>query len=68
MDGMTAMSTGHGLRVFAEYTPLYGLNKLTHAPLIGGNVHLARVVNAVAWLVIFAAGAVWRFRKDTARV
>jgi hypothetical protein len=26
------------------------------------------VVNAVAWLAIFAGGAVWRFRKDTARV
>jgi hypothetical protein len=26
------------------------------------------VLNAVAWLVIFAGGAVWRFRKDTARV
>jgi ABC-2 type transport system permease protein len=26
------------------------------------------VVNAVAWLAIFTAGAIWRFRKDTARV
>jgi hypothetical protein len=26
------------------------------------------VVNAVAWLTIFTVGAVWRFRKDTARV
>jgi hypothetical protein len=26
------------------------------------------VANAVAWLAIFSAGAVWRFRKDTARV
>jgi ABC-2 type transport system permease protein len=58
----------HGLRVFAEFTPLYGLNYLVHAPLIGGSIHLAWVVNAVAWLVIFTAGAVWRFRKDTARV
>ena len=36
--------------------------------LLGGGVHLAWAANAVAWLVIFAAGAVWRFRKDTARV
>ena len=35
---------------------------------LGGSVHLAWAANAVAWLVIFAAGAVWRFRKDTARV
>jgi ABC-2 type transport system permease protein len=26
------------------------------------------VVNAVAWLAIFTAGAIWRFRQDTARV
>jgi ABC-2 type transport system permease protein len=25
-------------------------------------------VNAIVWLAIFAVGAVWRFRKDTARV
>jgi ABC-2 type transport system permease protein len=25
-------------------------------------------VNVLAWLAIFVAGAVWRFRKDTARV
>ncbi len=58
----------HGFTEFAQYTPLYGLNQLVHAPLIGHSVHLAWVVNAVVWLVIFAAGAIWRFRKDTARV
>ena len=52
----------------AEYTPLYGLNQLVHAPLLGVGVQWAWAVNAVAWLVIFAGGAVWRFRKDTARV
>jgi hypothetical protein len=26
------------------------------------------VVNVAAWLLVFAGGAVWRFRKDTARV
>jgi ABC-2 type transport system permease protein len=58
----------HAIRVLAHYTPLYGLNQLVHAPLLGGSVHLVWVLNAVAWLVIFAAGAVWLFRKDTARV
>jgi ABC-2 type transport system permease protein len=58
----------HLLQTIAEYTPLYGLNQLVHAPLLGGSIHLAWVVNAVAWLAIFAGGAVWRFRKDTARV
>jgi ABC-2 type transport system permease protein len=58
----------HTLQVIAEFTPLYGLNQLVHAPLLNSSVHIAWVGNAVAWLVIFTAGASWRFRKDTARV
>jgi ABC-2 type transport system permease protein len=58
----------HLLRTLAEFTSLYGLNQLVHAPLLGGSIHVAWVANAVAWLVIFAGGAVWRFRKDTAQV
>ena len=58
----------HALQTLATFTPLYGLNQLVHAPQLGGNVHMTWVLNAVAWLVIFAGGAVWRFRKDTARV
>ena len=56
------------LQTIAKYTPLYGLNQLVHAPLLAGSVHLTWVINAVVWLLIFAGGAVWRFRKDTARV
>ncbi len=55
-------------QTIAEYTPLYGLNQLVHAPFLGGGIHLAWVANAVIWLAIFAGGAAWRFRKDTARV
>jgi ABC-type sulfate/molybdate transport systems ATPase subunit len=58
----------HVLRELARFTPLYGLGQLVHAPLLGGGVHMVWVANAVGWLVIFSAGAVWRFRKDTARV
>jgi ABC-2 type transport system permease protein len=58
----------HALQTIAQYTPLYGLNQLVHAPVIGGDVKLVWVANAVAWLLIFSAGATWRFRKDTARV
>ncbi len=58
----------HAVQTVAEFTPLYGLNQLVHAPLLGVGVHLAWVANAVIWLVIFAGGAIWRFRKDTARV
>ena len=58
----------HILQDIAQWTPLYGLNELVHAPLLGVGVHWAWAVNAVAWLAIFAGGAMWRFRKDTARV
>jgi ABC-2 type transport system permease protein len=58
----------HLFRTIAQFTPLYGLNQLVHTPQLGGNVHVAWVANAVIWLVIFAGGAVWRFRKDTARI
>ena len=58
----------HVLQTLATYTPLFGLNELTHAPLLGGSINISWVANALAWLVIFAGGAIWRFRKDTARV
>jgi ABC-2 type transport system permease protein len=58
----------HVLQNIAEYTPLYGLNQLVHAPLLGGSVHPAWAANAIIWLAIFAGGAAWRFRQDTARV
>jgi ABC-2 type transport system permease protein len=52
----------------ARFVPTYGLAELVRAPLGGGTVGVAAVVNVVAWAVIFFAGAAWRFRKDTARV
>jgi ABC-2 type transport system permease protein len=58
----------HVLQVLARYTPLYGLSKLVHMPLTGEPFDGWWAVNVVAWLAIFAGGAVWRFRKDTARV
>jgi ABC-2 type transport system permease protein len=58
----------HLFQTIAQFTPLYGLNQLAHLPLLGGSVHVAWVANTVVWLLIFASGAVWRFRKDTARV
>jgi len=57
-----------GVRDVAKWTPLYGLNQLVHTPLLGTGVDWTWVVNVVAWLIIFAGGAVWRMRKDTARV
>lgn len=58
----------HGLQTFAKFTPLYGLNELVHAPVLARNFDIVWLINAVVWLAIFTAGAVWRFRKDTARV
>jgi ABC-2 type transport system permease protein len=58
----------HAVQEIAQYTPLYGLAYLVHAPLLETAPHLAWIANAVIWLGIFAAGAMWRFRKDTARV
>ena len=58
----------HALQVLAKFTPLYGVNQLVHWPLTGGSMDMWWVLNAVAWLAIFTVGAIWRFRKDTARV
>lgn len=57
-----------GLQQLALYTPLYGLNELVHYPLVGGGLKWQWVLNLFVWLAIFVAGAVWRFRGDTARV
>jgi ABC-2 type transport system permease protein len=51
-----------------KWSPLYGLNELVHTPLLGNGVDWTWVVNVLGWLIIFSAGAMWRFRKDTARV
>jgi ABC-2 type transport system permease protein len=56
------------LRDIAKWTPMYGLNQLVHAPLLGGGIDIFWVVNAVAWFGIFVTGAVLLFRRDTARV
>jgi ABC-2 type transport system permease protein len=52
----------------AKFVPTYGLAELVRAPLGGETVGVAAIANVVAWALIFFAGAVWRFRKDTARV
>jgi ABC-2 type transport system permease protein len=59
---------GSGFRTLAEYTPAYGVGVLARAPLTGDAVTAGAVLNVVLWTLLFAAGAVWRFRRDTARV
>lgn len=51
----------------AQVLPTYGLAELARAPL-GGDLGVTAVVNVVAWAGVFACGAAWRFRRDTARV
>ncbi|MGH9110356.1 MAG: ABC transporter permease [Acidimicrobiales bacterium] len=58
----------HPLRIMAACTPLWGLNQLCHFALAGGVFDWRWAANLVAWLVVFGAGAVWRFSRDTARV
>jgi ABC-2 type transport system permease protein len=56
------------LQTLATYTPAYGVGVLARAALVGDSVDVGAVANVVIWTAIFAAGAVWRFRRDTARV
>ena len=62
------LQSGSLMATIAQFTPLYGLNQLVHAPLTGDRVQLSWLVNVVVWLAVFVGGAVWRFRQDTARV
>jgi ABC-2 type transport system permease protein len=62
------LQDGSTLQTIAQFTPMYGISALAHAPLTGDPVQWAWLLNVVAWLAIFGGGAVWRFRKDTARV
>jgi ABC-2 type transport system permease protein len=56
------------LQDLASYTPAYGVGVLARAALIGDGIDLGAVANVVIWTALFGAGAVWRFRRDTARV
>jgi ABC-2 type transport system permease protein len=55
------------VRDIAYWSPMYGVAEVARAPLTHELPWYA-VVNAVAWLTIFVAGAAWRMSKDTARV
>lgn len=55
------------VRDIAYWTPMYGVAEVARAPLTHELPWYA-VVNAIGWLVIFAAGAAWRMSRDTGRV
>jgi ABC-2 type transport system permease protein len=62
------LEDGTALATIAAFTPMFGISALAHAPLTGDPLQWSWVVNVLAWLAIFGGGAIWRFRKDTARV
>lgn len=59
---------GHIFATIAKFTPVYGVGEIARYPLThDGNLWLA-ALNVVVWTAVFAVGAMWRFRRDTARV
>jgi ABC-2 type transport system permease protein len=58
----------HTLQTLASYTPAYGVGVLARAALVDDGVDLGAVANVAIWTALFTAGAIWRFRRDTARV
>jgi ABC-2 type transport system permease protein len=76
--GLALLAFGGGLFVplqegtwwasVAQLTPMYGISELAHEPLLGGSVTWGAVANVVVWGAVFVGGAMWRFRRDAARV
>jgi ABC-2 type transport system permease protein len=59
---------GHTFATIAKFTPVYGVGEIARSPIgHDGNLWLA-ALNVIIWTVLFSAGAIWRFRRDTARV
>lgn len=59
---------GPTFATIARFTPVYGVGEIARYPLThDGNLWLA-ALNVIVWTAVFAAGAMWRFRRDTARV
>lgn len=52
----------------AKFTPVYGVGEIARYPLDHQGPLAIAVINVVVWAAVFAAGAAWRFRRDTARV
>ena len=52
----------------AKFTPVYGVGEIARYPLVHEGSLAVAVLNVVVWSTVFAAGAFWRFRRDTTRV
>ena len=55
------------MRSVASFSPVWGVGQLARAPLTGDFSSTA-VVSVVVWTLLFGAGAMALFRRDTARV
>ncbi|GLY03021.1 MULTISPECIES: ABC transporter permease [Actinoplanes] len=59
---------GSTFATIAQFTPVYGVGEIARYPLVqDGNLWVASA-NVIIWTAVFAGGAAWRFRRDTARV
>jgi ABC-2 type transport system permease protein len=59
---------GHVFATIAKFTPVYGVGELARYPLTHDGSLWVAILNVVVWTGIFSIGAMWRFRRDTARV
>ncbi|GAB2571909.1 ABC transporter [Paractinoplanes abujensis] len=59
---------GSTFSTIATFTPVYGVGEIARYPLTHDGALWPAVLNVIVWTGLFAAGAMWRFRRDTARV
>jgi ABC-2 type transport system permease protein len=59
---------GHVFATIAKFTPVYGVGEIARYPLTHDGSLWLGVLNVAVWTAVFAVGAAWRFRRDTARV
>jgi ABC-2 type transport system permease protein len=55
------------MRTVAHFSPVWGVGVIARAPLVGG-FSSGAIMSVVAWTLLFGAGAMALFRRDTARV
>ncbi len=58
----------HGFDLFARWTPMYGVTALAHAGFTNWSDSWMWLLNIAGWAVVLGGGAVFFFRRDTARV
>ncbi|BCJ48076.1 ABC transporter [Actinoplanes ianthinogenes] len=59
---------GSVFAAIAKFTPVYGVGEIARYPLTHSEHLWQAILNVLAWTTVFAIGAIWRFRRDTARV